>query len=299
MNEIKTIMNAENAVFGTRKNGKAHSAISGTRAYQRRIQREVQESRRHLLTGLQQAATKEEVLAMINASQDTKDVMKILEAWANRGVDMRHRISELAGNMDAARRYVQNPKRFVAIMTKELESKGPGVQRELAKAMMRYRQDPSKITIQSVLEGMGHTTEEAQLMQAVAERMSQGKEIDLFGISRYFSSGNMGRIEFIKHHGMSRKEIQLSDELRTYIDEAMRVPKNLTEAEIKQSLDVYLKTILPEIPRFVENGFDINHRTITRYFGKHNEFLHRRMVSGDLNIYVNDPGYSCMEDVPR
>jgi hypothetical protein len=240
---------------------------------------------------LQQAITKDELGSLVNFSQGSRDVIHLLTGAANKGVDMRHKIAKLTGNMDAAVRYLENPQRFMGMMEAELRGSVPTVQRNLAREMLQFRNDPSKITVESILKGMGHTADEAKLMQGVAERMAKGEDIDLFGIARHFTAGQ-SRKEFIAAHAMTKEEIALSDELRTYIEEAMRQgPEQLTAEQVVHSTDVFMKTVLPEMKNFVEQGFNINHRTITKYFGNHNEFLHRRMISGDLNVYVNDPGY--------
>jgi len=293
MNKIKTVMNEPNKAFGVKnkKTGEFHSSLSATKDYQRRIQRTVDVERRPLLTQLQHAIGQKQLVKLLNFSDDTKGAIEILEVAAKNGVDFRHRISHLAGGMDSAERYLANPESFIRAMEGELRGSVPSVNRNLANYVMKFRDQPQKMTVKDVLLGMGHTEEEASLMQGFSKLTAEGRDIDLFGISRYFSTGNLDRAAFIAKHKMSPHEVKLSDELRGYIEEAMRVDKKLTEAQITESTDIFLKSVLPEMKEFVSNGFDINHRTITKYFGDHKEFLHRRMMSGDLNIYVNDPGY--------
>lgn len=292
MLKIKTRMSEPNSAMKVitkgRKKGQHHSMLSGTKDYQRRIQKDVIDERRGLLTQLAMAP-KRTIDDIMPLNEQEKVIQGILDHYATQGVDMTAQIPRLAGNMQAAERYLRDPSSFIRTMKAELRG-SPTEDRDLARSMMAYKNRPGDITVGDILEGMGHTAEASRLIQEVSVEMAKGMDVDLFAIARHYS-GQMNRAQFIAKHNMTPKEITLSDELIDYVREGMRIPGDLTEEQVKQHADTFLKGILPEVENFVSQGFDINHSTITKFFGEHKEFLHRRMISGDLNVYVNDPGY--------
>lgn len=111
--------------------------------------------------------------------------------------------------------------------------------------------------------------------------VNKQSEINLLAVSRYFSQGELTRAQFIQKFQMTKKEIDLADDMMEILSEAFPTGR--------QGADRFTKGVFPEASRWITAGMSLDRKLVDKFFGQEALFLHTRLESGALSPYIRDP----------
>lgn len=215
-----------------------------------------------------------------------KKLIEFLELLGERtGGGTQFKLPKLLGSIQSARESIRDPLAYLGRLNSELKGLSTSQQRTLTaqRLVERFQGDPSKMTLRDVFEAMGHTDQEINVMSWINEQVfNRNNEVNLFGISRYFNAGPETKAALGKRVQITAKETEIADQILNTLGTAFGSKEDAVR---------FMEGILPEVKHFVAEGFSIDDKMIKKLFGGHAEFLHKRVIAGEIDVYAKDPVY--------
>ena len=298
---VKNAMGAERAVLGSRGKGRNHSFLSVAKQFQRDIQRMIKDpQRRQLVTQYAMAVDQKTLMdsatimgrPMNSTERSIVSYLDQLKSKLDNPQDITRKIPRLFSNYLTGSKEMANKADFLRRLESSLRGMPTsGDQYNMARRLMKFRENPDAMVLDDYLFAMGHTKEEVEVIRQISDAIAAGDELNLFGISRYFSA-RMSKTEFAKMHQMTKEEIKLAERMQELTARAIEAADTSGgKVDFDRQAQILLQGILPEVKNWVEKGFQINDDIIKKYFGNHAEFLHQRMIGGEIDVFARDPAY--------